>query len=186
MIFNKESLADLEGWWADSRGNLEIDVGCGKSDLVDTLADLNSDTRFLACDWDLSWCLKGSNRVRKRGLKNVRFVHFEAHELLVCWGRTNSVRCAYVLYPSPLPKSQRLVTEPFLLELYRTLEPGGELRLTTDAVDYYDSIVSSLGSEWEVLRWVPPFPNLKKGLLVGTPCERKYGTKYAIRARKRP
>lgn len=186
-VYDETNIEDLQSRLLDTESqDLELDLGCGKSNLCHSLAGANPSVQYVGVDWNRHFCMEGERGRRKYGISNVFFVNLEAGLFLKKYVRSASVRAVYIFFPSPAPRAQRLVTESFLWEVFRVLSVRGELRLITDDSDYYSSIRKSLRIVgWEEDFWVPfPFI-LPPGLLVGTPCEEEYGSHFVLCLRKR-
>ena len=132
-IYDERNMEHLQQRLAElATTDIEIDIGCGQSELCHALSQVDSEGVYIAVDWNRHWCIKGEHRRRKLRRDNVMFVNMEAETFLRTFVKSASARVVYVLFPSPGPRAQRLVTESFVWEVYRILGPRGELRLITD------------------------------------------------------
>ncbi|MCB9845890.1 MAG: tRNA (guanosine(46)-N7)-methyltransferase TrmB [Phycisphaeraceae bacterium] len=143
-----EILTDPRAGWVDVRAlfetperPLEIEIGSGKGTFLLQQAALAPDTNFLGIEWAQEFYAYACDRVRRRGLANVRLLNADATEFLH-WRAPDQVASVIHLYFSdPWPKKKhhkkRVVQDRFLSDCARVLEPGGELRIVTDHDEYW-------------------------------------------------
>jgi tRNA (guanine-N7-)-methyltransferase len=126
---------------------LDVDLGCGNGDLICELARQKPERNFLGIE-------KLASRVAKvcrkaAALENVRVLNVESSYAVRYLLPENSVDTFSLLFPDPWPKRRhhrrRVVTADFLRSVYRTLEPGGALRVATDHKDYFDQMQQVVG-----------------------------------------
>ena len=83
------------------------------------------------------------------GLQNVRLVRAEASYFVTYLVPKASVSAYHIYFPDPWPKrrhhQRRLVSGPFLQDLNRTLERGGEVNCATDHDEYFRWIQAEFG-----------------------------------------
>jgi len=166
-------------------GRLEIEIGFGKSALLLSLAKLNPSTLYIGIDLEPSWCSRAEINKRKRELENVIIVNDEAKQHIKTSVPSNSVDTYHVYFPSPGPPEIRFFYTPTIGDIYRTLCPGGNLRIITDSDDYFDDILDiSDAFSFTHLPWTSLGLDLERGQYVGTNCERLYGSKNVLHLRK--
>ncbi|MCS7048280.1 MAG: tRNA (guanosine(46)-N7)-methyltransferase TrmB [Verrucomicrobiae bacterium] len=128
---------------------VEIDVGTGKGTYLVREAQRNPDRNYLGIDRLLVRLRKADAKVRRLGLTNVRLVRLEAGYFVRYLVPTGSVAVYHIYCPDPWPKRRhqrrRLINEEFVEALHRTLKPGGEVRFSTDDLDYYGAVVRVFG-----------------------------------------
>jgi tRNA (guanine-N7-)-methyltransferase len=176
---------DPKAWFAVPTRPLEIEIGSGKGAFLLQQGEEQPDTNFLGIEWAREFYLYTADRVRRRGLKNVRVLHGDATEFLR-WRCPDAIaRVIHLYFSDPWPKRKhhrrRVVQDAFLAEAWRVLEPGGELRIVTDHDDYWVWMrehferATAPGAErrFELLPFSPP-ESAGEGELVGTNFERKY------------
>lgn len=120
---------------------LEIEIGSGKGTFLVQQGAEQPGTNFLGIEWAREFFEYTADRVRRRGLTNVRMLNLDAGEFFR-WRVGDGVAGVIHLYfPDPWPKKRhhkrRIVQDPFLAECRRILIPGGELRIVTDHPDYW-------------------------------------------------
>lgn len=127
---------DPRRWFGDPGRPLELEIGCGKGGFLVQEAAAHPGINFLALEIAREFYLYSADRVRRRGLSNVRMLHTDASDFLR-WRCPDGVfRRIHLYYSDPWPKTKhhknRVVQHKFLNEAWRTLESGGELRVVTD------------------------------------------------------
>jgi len=175
---------DPRSWFAHPERRFEIEIGSGKGTFLLQQAEVSPETNYLGIEWAGEFYAYAADRIRRRGLTNVRMLRADATEFLR-WRVPDGVASVIHLYFSdPWPKSRhhkrRVVQDRFLAEAHRVLAPGGELRVVTDHDDYWAWM------EERFARWAPvsggaferlPFERPSSagaGEVVGTNFERKY------------
>jgi len=182
---------DPREWFTDPAKRFEIEIGSGKGTFLLQQGELEPDTNFLGIEWAGEFYAYAADRVRRKGLDNVRLLHGDATEFLR-WRVPDGLAAVIHLYFSdPWPKARhhkrRVLQDSFLFQARRVLAPGGELRIVTDHADYWAWM------EEHFARWTtaggpphkkspPPFERLAferpssagAGEVVGTNFERKY------------
>lgn len=190
---------DPRAWFEHPQRTLEIEIGSGKGTFLLQEAERRPDVNFLGIEWAGEFYAYAADRMRRRGLTNVRMLHADATEFLHWRVPDGIVRVIHLYFSDPWPKKKhhkrRVVQDRFLADAWRVLEPGGELRIVTDHDDYWawmqahfarwcahqEDIEASghqgvaAGSRERFVRveFEPPDPS-GAGELVGTNFERKY------------
>jgi tRNA (guanine-N7-)-methyltransferase len=133
---------DPRRWFNDPARPLEIEIGSGKGSFLLGHAAANPGTNLLGIEWAREFYLYAADRLRRRGLPNVRMLHADATEF-IRWRCPDSLATVIHLYYSdPWPKARhhknRVIQDRFLADARRVLTPGGELRVVTDHPDLWD------------------------------------------------
>jgi tRNA (guanine-N7-)-methyltransferase len=134
--------------WSAIFGNanpVEIEIGFGKGRFLIRSAFENPGKNYLGIDRS-NKCLRiTQERILKCGLKNVRVMVAFAEHLVSHFIPGNSISAYHIYFPDPWPKKRhakrRLFKESFIVQLERTLIPGGRLNLATDVQSYYESML---------------------------------------------
>lgn len=181
---------DMRAWFSNPDRPLELEIGSGKGTFLLQQAEVERETNFVGVEWEYGYCVYAADRIRRAGLDNVRMVATNGVELLRWRVPDRGLRVIHLYFSDPWPKTRhhknRVVQDGFLGEAWRTLIPGGELRIVTDHADYWRWM------EGHFERWAgagvevaeerrrfdraefAPFGNGGEGELVGTNFERKY------------
>jgi tRNA (guanine-N7-)-methyltransferase len=134
-----------------STGPVEIEIGSGKGTFLVEAAEARPDHRFLSIEWALPYAEHVRDRVRRRGLENVRVVRADAARFLAEHVPPGSVRVLHVYFPDPWPKKRhhkrRLLQPDFVATAAGALEPGGEIRFVSDHGEYFEEAAAALAAE---------------------------------------
>ncbi len=127
---------DPRAWFTASALPLELEIGSGKGTFILNQAEADAGTNYLGIEWAREFYLYAADRVRRRGLGNVRMLHADAGEFLRWRCPAAILRVIHLYFSDPWPKRRhhknRVVQHAFLGEAWRCLIPGGELRIVTD------------------------------------------------------
>ncbi|HZW09708.1 MAG TPA: hypothetical protein VFF69_07375 [Phycisphaerales bacterium] len=191
--------------WFDEPGlPFEIEIGSGKGTFLVQQAMLQPGVNFLGIEWAREFYLYAADRVRRRRerglLANVRLLNADATSFVRWRVPDGIVRVVHLYFSDPWPKTRhhkkRVVQDRFMGDVWRVLEPGGELRVVTDHDELWDWDLAHFARwtgarGWELLRGYGsveraggggPFEMLPfdrpesagHGELVGTNFERKF------------
>jgi tRNA (guanine-N7-)-methyltransferase len=171
---------NVRGWFARPDRPLEIEIGSGKGTFLLARGEERPEVNILGIEWAREFALYAADRVRRRGLTNVRMLNTDAVEFIRWRVPDGIVRVIHLYFPDPWPKKRhhkrRTVTGSFLAQAHRVLEPGGELRIVTDHDGYWQWMEEHIAGASELFE-VRPFAGGSEdggGELVGTNFERKY------------
>lgn len=165
--------------WPQIFGNRNpnrVEVGFGNGSFLVAMAQRDQASNFLGIEIYRRGMMKARRRVERAGLNNIRLLRAEAAAALPRLFGPEEVREIYVNFPDPWPKKRhwkrRLIKPTFVETLYRVLEKGGTVHLTTDHFDYARQMLASFDGQ-------DGFVNLSgaKGFLIHPPEERPL-TKY--------
>jgi len=145
---------DPRRWFPDPSRPLEIEVGSGKGGFLLQEAAAHPDVNYLGIEQAGEFYAYCADRIRRRGLANVRMLHTDATEFLHWRCPAGVVRVFHLYFSDPWPKRKhhknRVVQDLFLADVWRTLVPGGELRVVTD----HDELWAWCTEHFE--RWTTP------------------------------
>lgn len=157
-----------------SAGPVEIEIGSGKGTFLVDSAEARPDHRFLSIEWALPYAEHLADRVRRRGLENVRVARADAARFLAEHVPAGSVRVVHVYFPDPWPKKRhhkrRLLQPGFVAAAAEALEPGGELRFVSDHGEYFEEARGALAANPDL----EEAPVLEEEMTDLTNYERKY------------
>src|SRR5271168_3603362 len=116
-----------------------LEIGFGAGEHLIEQAKANPDVGVVGCEPFLNGVAAALAGVKREQLANVRLRRGDAQGLVEATPDGFFSR-VFILYPDPWPKrrhnKRRVVAEPMIEALARTLRPGGELRFATDIDDY--------------------------------------------------
>ncbi|MBR1456321.1 MAG: tRNA (guanosine(46)-N7)-methyltransferase TrmB [Oscillospiraceae bacterium] len=148
-----EQPAALRGQWLRAfpdREVLYVELGCGKGRFTADMAEALPRTLLVAVERVPDAMILAMERVRERGLGNVRFLDIDAQKLpeLFAPGEVSRI---YINFCDPWPKSRDAklrLTAPGFLRLYADALPvGGQIHFKTDNVPLFDWSVGQLEAE---------------------------------------
>ncbi len=160
-------------------GPVHIEIGCGKAAFLLNQARAQPQVNFLGIEWASRYYRYAVDRIGRWGLTNVRITRADAAGLLNLVP-DNSVECFHVYFPDPWPKrrhqKRRFFTPANLSQIIRVSKTGGELRIATDHLDYFQKIKELITAQSDGLERIEflPAAGADKGEWLGTNFERKY------------
>lgn len=190
---------DPRAWFDDPALPFEIEIGSGKGTFLVQQAEVQPGVNFLGIEWAKEFWSYAADRVRRRGLKNVRVLNADATEFLRWRVPSGIVRVVHLYFSDPWPKTKhhkrRVLQDRFLEDAHRVLAPGGELRIVTDHDDYWAWMeehfarwTAGAGARFERMPFLRP-ESAANDEVVGTNFERKYAREgrpfHAATLRKR-
>lgn len=181
--------------WRELFGNdhpVELEIGMGKGTFLTDQAKARPTTNFIGVEWARWFWKYASDRLRRNGCVNVRTLRAEATYFVRNYLPDASLAVVHIYFPDPWPKARhhkrRLIQEPFVAQINRVLLPGGQLRVVTDHLDYFQQIESVLRASTLAVGEYAQSAGGDGNEMVGTNFERKYRREgrpfYAIQAGK--
>lgn len=171
---------DPRGWFEHPERRFEIEIGSGKGTFLVQQAPLRTDVNYLGIEKTLEFYRYAADRMRRRGLDNVRILKADAAEFIRFWCADEVAAVIHLYFSDPWPKKRhhkrRVVRDDTLVELHRGLETGGELRLVTDHEDlwaWYEDHAARHAHLFE-RRPFDRAESASEGEIVGSNFERKY------------
>ena len=138
---------------------LTVDYGCGEGAFVLAMAERHPERNFLATERLVGRVEKVCKIGARLGLRNLRVLRLENLYAARFILPPDSVSTSYVSFPDPWPKrahqNRRLVQPEFLDAVRATLVSGGELRLKTDDLPYFQWMEKIIADSkgWERVAW---------------------------------
>jgi len=176
----------LNGWFRNYYLPLEIEIGFGDSPVICKLAEYQYNKKFIGIEKLKHFCLRAERYIKRHSIRNVKIINNEAYEYISKNFPSNRADTIHIYFPSPGSSAQRLFTQDFVNQIYRILRIEGQLRLLTDDTKYFTAIYSLFNNSlWQHTNWCRFNLALPNGCLVGTYCEKKYGSKYAMQVVKK-
>jgi tRNA (guanine-N7-)-methyltransferase len=134
---------------------LWLEIGFGGGEHLVAQAAAHPDCGLIGCEPYLTGVARLLAEAETRGLANLRIVVDDARLLLDALP-DGCLERIFVLFPDPWPKTRhhkrRIVNPATAAQFARLLQPGGELRLATDDMDYARAMLLALLPVRE-LRW---------------------------------
>lgn len=174
------SRVDPRNWFDQPDRPLEIEIGSGKGTFLVQQAALQPGVNFLGIEWASEFYRFAADRMRRRGLDNVRMLKADATEFIRFRCPSSITRVIHLYFSDPWPKKRhhkrRVVQDANLREFHRVLGDGGELRFVTDHDDlwaWYEEHAARNADLFERCDFAAPH-SAQEGELVGTNYERKF------------
>lgn len=144
-----------ESWSAEAMygrsAPLEVEIGSGKGLFLQAATAANPDRDYFGIEIAYMYARHCASRLAKRELTNGRILAGDGlwffREVLP----EASVAAVHVYFPDPWWKKRhhkrRVLNTPFLKDVVRVLQPGGELHFWTDVKEYYDNTLELIAAE---------------------------------------
>jgi tRNA (guanine-N7-)-methyltransferase len=127
---------DPRRWFPAPNRRFELEIGSGKGTFLLQQAELEPETNFLGIEWAGEFWAYAADRIRRRGLANVKLLHGDATEFIRTRVPDAAVSVIHLYFSDPWPKTRhhkrRVIQDHTLREFHRILVPHGELRIVTD------------------------------------------------------
>ena len=121
---------------------LHLELGCGKGRFTVETAAQNPEVLFIAVEKVADAMIIAMERVKERGLTNVRFINGDAARLLEMFSNRGELDRIYINFCDPWPKSRdakfRLTAPGFLRRYATILKDGGQIHFKTDNTPLFD------------------------------------------------
>jgi tRNA (guanine-N7-)-methyltransferase len=138
---------------------LEVEVGSGKGKFLQSAASGIPERDFLGIEIARKYARFCAARLARNGVGNALMVHGNAERLFAELMPDRSVAAVHVYFPDPWWKQRhqkrRVMNEPFLRDVERSLVPGGAFHFWTDVEDYFQSSLALVAA---ATRLEGPFP----------------------------
>jgi tRNA (guanine-N7-)-methyltransferase len=160
-------------------GPVHIEIGTGKAAFLLNEARAHLEVNFLGIERASKYYRYAVDRIGRWGLTNVRIIRTDAAAFLANSIPDDSVDCFHIYFPDPWPKKRhnkrRFLCPANLEHLLRTLKTGGQLKIATDHIDYFQQIRELMAAEKRIeeIEFLPA-AGADKDEWLGTNFERKY------------
>ena len=151
VALRPEELSDLR--WESVFGDdhpVEVEIGCGKGGFLLRRAQAHPEINLLGIEWAGEFYRYAVDRMRRRGVGNVRVLRADASHFIRAVCPRDSLSALHVYHPDPWPKKRhhkrRLFQQPFVDAAAACLVRGGRLAVQTDHAEYYGQIFALLRS----------------------------------------
>lgn len=137
---------DFKSIFENKDGEVHIEIGCGKGKFISELAEQNPQINYIAIEKNLDVLVLAMEKVKAKGLKNVKFVPGDANFLNDAEPKEKCDRI-YINFCDPWKKTyqakRRLTHERFLTVYSKILKSGGEVHFKTDNKNLFEFSLNS-------------------------------------------
>jgi tRNA (guanine-N7-)-methyltransferase len=145
---------NLTGKWKEvhfkNENPLILELACGRGEYTVALAARHPEQNFIGVDIKGARIWKGATQAQEQGLNNAAFLRTRIEIIAPFFGE-NEVDEIWITFPDPFlrdSKSNRRLTSPFFLDIYRKfLKKGGLIHLKTDSPDLYAFTMETLAAD---------------------------------------
>ncbi len=134
---------------------VRVEIGCGKGQFILETAKRNPDINFIAVEKVQNVIVAACEKVKKEGLKNVRFMACCA-EYLPNYIPEDSVEIIYLNFSCPFPKAKyarHRLTHRYFLDIYRKLlKKGGEIHQKTDNMHFFEFSIEEFSQSGYIIK----------------------------------
>jgi tRNA (guanine-N7-)-methyltransferase len=161
-------------------GPVHIEIGCGKGTFLVNQGRVQPEVNFIGIERASKYYRYAMDRIGRWGLTNVRIARTDAASFVANFVADGSVDCFHIYFPDPWPKRRhhrrRFFCSANLQQLLWCLRTGGQVRVATDHLEYFQVIRELAAAEGGKLEEIEFFPaaGAQIGEWVGTNFERKY------------
>ncbi|MBP5602109.1 MAG: tRNA (guanosine(46)-N7)-methyltransferase TrmB [Treponema sp.] len=125
-----------------------VEIGFGMGDATVKIAQAHPDINYLGIEVHRPGVGKILSEIKKRELKNLFVIEYDALDVLEYMIGDNSVNGFHIFFPDPWPKKRhhkrRLVQRPKTDLLAQKLAPDGYIYFVTDIIDYAEFALEQL------------------------------------------
>jgi tRNA (guanine-N7-)-methyltransferase len=127
---------------------LEVEIGSGKGLFLTGAAQVQPDRNFLGIEVARKYAEFAAARLARADSANARMVHGDGLRVFREFLPADALSAVHVYFPDPWwkarHKKRRVMNEPFLRDVQRTLREGGSLHFWTDVEEYFQTGVQSV------------------------------------------
>jgi tRNA (guanine-N7-)-methyltransferase len=128
--------------------DLAVEVGSGKGLFLARAAAEQPAVDFLGIEAAASYARLAALRLATAGVSNARVVCGDARRFFIELLPDRSCLAVHIYFPDPWWKKRhhkrRIMDEPFLRDVERTLKPGGSLHFWTDVESYFHAALETI------------------------------------------
>lgn len=125
-----------------------VEIGFGMGDATIQIAEKNPNINYLGIEVHRPGVGRVLSEIKKRNLKNLFLIEYDALEVLEYMIQDNSVNGFHIFFPDPWPKKRhhkrRMLQRPRTNLMAQKLAPGGYLYFVTDWLEYAEFALEEL------------------------------------------
>ena len=137
--------------WFGRTAPLELEVGSGKGLFLQAATLARPEHDFIGIEIIRKYARFTAARLAKQAQANVKVIRGDARAFLTESLPNDCLTAVHVYFPDPWWKKRhhkrRLLDGPFLLEVERTLRPGGRLHFWTDVEAYFTETLAIIAQD---------------------------------------
>lgn len=148
--------AEMPGRWDEvAKGRpLFVEIGCGKGKFISELAEREPRNFFVAVEGNKSVMLRAMEKIRAKGLDNVKFIPELAQDLSDWFGQ-GEVSGIYLNFSDPMPKNymykRRLTYRDRLKSYFEVLGEDSKVIFKTDNTDLFNwSVLEIIAADLKI------------------------------------
>jgi len=139
--------------------NIEIDIGCGNPMFLLRRAKNMPYKNFIGIENKIKYISKINNYLIHNNIKNIYFIHGDAHSIMNVFFRYNSLQHISINFPDPWWKkkhhTRKLINNVFAKIIVSKLKKGGTIFLQTDVYNFIKEQIN-------ILKSLPQLENINK------------------------
>lgn len=151
-------LFDFEKMFGN-RNPVILEIGSGKGRFLIDTASERPDVNLIGIEKSLHYYRVIRDRLRKRDLRNVRLINYDAFVVLQKMIPDASIAEIHIYFPDPWPRKKeqkrRIIRPEVLAEIRRVLVDGGWGIYVTDHREYFEAAAPLIESTFRAERRVP-------------------------------
>jgi tRNA (guanine-N7-)-methyltransferase len=141
------------------RAPLEVEVGSGKGLFLQSAATATPDHDFLGIEIAQKYARFAAARLAKLNLPNAIMIHGDAQRLFAELLPADSLAAVHVYFPDPWWKKRhhkrRVMNEPFIKHIERTLAPAASLHYWTDVEERFRETLALIAASSSLIGPLP-------------------------------
>jgi tRNA (guanine-N7-)-methyltransferase len=146
-------------FFSDPALPLEVEVGTGKGLFLSGATAGNTQHNFIGIEIADRYAQYAASRLLKQQSTNGLVISGDGLKLFREWFPSNSLAAVHVYFPDPWWKKRhrkrRVMNEPMVRDIERTLLPGGKLHFWSDVEEYFLSTLELLAASTTLVGPLP-------------------------------
>jgi tRNA (guanine-N7-)-methyltransferase len=128
-------------------GKVHLEIGCGSGRYLIEWAQENPQDAFIGLELRFKRLVFAAKKIEQLALPNILLMR-EKGEFVDEYLSHNSIDCIHINFPDPWPKKarrkHRILSADFLTRMHPYFRSGGELRIKTDHLEYFETVTEIL------------------------------------------